>query len=264
YSRARNLILQTSFSATGGESLRSAVDLLNQALARDPSFFLAQCQLAYTHDQLYFIFGEHTASRLASAQAALDAAFRLRPDAGEVHLARAEHLYRGYLDYDGALAELEIARKTLPNDPHVFELTGYIARRRGHQEEGLRNLQRAIELDPRNFFTLQQIALSYVGLRRYADEAAVLDRALAIKPDDVDTRVARALIPFDAQANPRPLRDTIEKIRAADPEAIKSVADSWVICALAQRDATSAESALRALGDNAVGADAVRLSSAVI
>src|SRR5206468_3908847 len=90
YSRARNLILQTSFSAIGGESLRSAVDLLNQALARDPSFFLAQCQLAYTHDQLYFIFGEHTASRLESAQAALDAAFRLRPDAGEVHLARAE------------------------------------------------------------------------------------------------------------------------------------------------------------------------------
>src|SRR5207248_2720850 len=122
YSRARNLILQTSFSAISSQKLRSAVDLLNQALARDPSFFLAQCQLAYTHDQLYFIFGEHTASRLASAQAALDAAFRLRPDAGEAHLARAEHLYRGYLDYDGALAELEIARKTLPNDPHVFEL----------------------------------------------------------------------------------------------------------------------------------------------
>jgi len=152
----------------------------------------------------------------------------------------------------------------LPNDPRVFELTGYIARRRGNQEEGLRNLQRAIELDPRNFFTLEQIALSYLNLRRYADEAVVLDRALAIKPDDVDTRVVRALIPFDAQADPRPLRDTIEKIRSADPEAIKSVADSWVICALAQRDAASAESALRALGDNAFGADAVRLPSAVI
>ena len=94
--------------------------------------------------------------------AALDAAFRLRPDAGEAHLARGEHLYRGYLDYDGALAELEIARRTLPNDPSSLELTGYIARRRGKHEEGLRNLQRAIELDPRNFFTLQQIALSYL------------------------------------------------------------------------------------------------------
>src|SRR5437764_6478078 len=264
YTRAKTLLLTTSFSALAAQNYFKAVDLLDQALTRDPSFFLAQCQLAYVHDNMYFLGIDHTPARLAAGDSAVNAAFKLRPDGGEAHLARAEHLYRGYLDYDGALAELEIARRTLPNDPRVFELTGYIARRRGNQEEGLRNLQRAIELDPRNFFTLEQIALSYVGLRRYADEAAVLDRALAIKPDDVDTRVARALIPFDAQADPRPLRDTIEKIRAADPEAIKSVADSWVICALAQRDATSAESALRALGDNAVGADAVRLSSAVI
>jgi TolB-like protein/class 3 adenylate cyclase/Tfp pilus assembly protein PilF len=264
YTRAKTLLLTTSFSALAAQNYFKAADLLDQALTRDPSFFLAQCQLAYVHDNMYFLGIDHTPARLAAGDSAVNAAFKLRPDGGEAHLARAEHLYRGYLDYDGALAELEIARRTLPNDPRVFELTGYIARRRGNQEEGLRNLQRAIELDPRNFFTLEQIALSYLNLRRYADEAVVLDRALAIKPDDVDTRVVRALIPFDAQADPRPLRDTIEKIRAADPEAIKSVADSWVICALAQRDAASAESALRALGDNAFGADAVRLPSAVI
>src|SRR5438477_1464941 len=264
YTRAKTLLLTTSFSALAAQNYFKAVDLLDQALTRDPSVFLAQCQLAYVHDNMYFLGIDHTPARLAAADSAVNAAFKLRPDGGEAHLARAEHLYRGYLDYDGALAELEIARRTLPNDPRVFELTGYIARRRGNQEEGLRNLQRAIELDPRNFFTLEQIALSYLNLRRYADEAAVLDRALAIKPDDVDTRVVRALIPFDAQADPRPLRDTIEKIRAADPEAIKSVADSWVICALAQRDAASAESALRALGDNDWRAEAVRVPSAVI
>src|SRR5205814_1509336 len=180
--------------------LEQAVDLLNQALARDPSFFLAQCQLAYTHDQLYFIFGEHSAERRALAEAAVQAAFRLRPDDGEAHLARAEHLYRTYLDYDGAAAELEVARRTLPNDAHVFELTGYILRRQGKQEEGLRYLERALELDPRNFFTLEQIALSYISLRRYSEEAAILDRALSIKPDDVDTRVARALIELDSKA----------------------------------------------------------------
>src|SRR6185437_229077 len=162
YSRARNLILQTSFSAIGGQNLRGAIDLLNQALARDPSFFLAQCQLAYAHDNLYFLGIDHTPARLAAAEAAVAAAVHLQPNAGEAHLARAEHLYRGYLNFDGALAELEIARKSLPNDPRVFELMGYIARRRGRQEEALRNLQRAVELDPRNFFTLQQIALSYL------------------------------------------------------------------------------------------------------
>ena len=197
YTRAKTLLLTTSFSALAAQNYFKAVDLLDQALTRDPSFFLAQCQLAYVHDNMYFLGIDHTPARLAAGDSAVNAAFKLRPDGGEAHLARAEHLYRGYLDYDGALAELEIARRTLPNDPRVFELTGYIARRRGNQEEGLRNLQRAIELDPRNFFTLEQIALSYLNLRRYADEAVVLDRALAIKPDDVDTRVVRALIPFD-------------------------------------------------------------------
>jgi serine/threonine-protein kinase len=259
YSRAKNLLITTTFSANVGPKLLQAVDLLNQALARDSSFFLAQCQLAYAHDQLYFLGIDRTPARLALAEAAVEAAFRLRADAGEAHLARAEHLYRGYLDYDGALAELEIARHTLPNDPHVFELTGYIARRRGHQEKGLRNLQRALELDPRNFLTLQQIALSYLNLRRYSDEAAILDRALSIKPDDVDTKVIRSLIALDSKADTRPLHQTLDEIRAKDPDAIKSVADTWFNCALAERDPVGAGNALLALGENFFGNDAVHL-----
>src|SRR5437868_4191389 len=259
YSRAKTLFTSTSFSAIGGQNLRKAVDLLEQALARDSSFFLAQCQLAYAHDNLYFLGIDHTPARLAAAQPAVEAAFRLQPDAGEAHLARAEHLYRAYLDYDGALAELEIARKSLPNDPRVFELIGYIARRRGQQVTALGNLRGAVELDPRNFFTLQQIALSFAGLRRYSDEAALLDRALSIKPDDVETKVVRALIPLDWKADTRPLHQALDEIRTKDPEAIKNVADTWLLCALAERDVAAAESALEALGDNFFGNDAIQL-----
>ncbi len=50
-----------------------------------------------------------------------------------------------------------------------------------------------MELDPRNFFTLQQIAISYQNLGRYAESIAALDRALAIVPDNVETRANRAL-----------------------------------------------------------------------
>ena len=102
---------------------------MNQAVAHDPTFFQAYCQLAWVHDQLYSLFVcDRTPARLALAEAAIESAFRLRPDAGEAHLARAGHLYRGYLDYDGALAELETARQTLPNDARLFELKGYIER----------------------------------------------------------------------------------------------------------------------------------------
>src|SRR5215472_12540408 len=121
------------------------MELLDEAVKRDPSFFDAYCELAWAHESLYAVFGtDHTPAQLALAGAALQAATRLRPDAGETHLARANYLYYGRRDYDGALAELESARRALPNDPRIFELTGYILRRRGDQEEGLRNLLRAV------------------------------------------------------------------------------------------------------------------------
>ena len=193
YSRAKSLLLTAGFSATGDPDLRKAIELLDEAVKRDPSFFDAYCQLAYAHEYLYAVTGsDHTPARLALAEAAVQAATRLRPDAAETHLARAQYLYYGLRDYAGALAELEIARRALPNDPRLFELTGYILRRRGQQEEGLQNLQRAVELDPRNFYTLQQIALSYQILGRYAEAIAALDRALAIVPDNVETRANRA------------------------------------------------------------------------
>jgi serine/threonine-protein kinase len=262
YSRARDLILNTGFSAISTQNLRAGIDLLNQALARDPSFFAAQCQLAYAHDTLYALGTDHTPARLALADKALRAASQLRPDAGEMHLARANHLYLAYRDYDGALAELEIVRGTMPNSPRVFELTGFIARRRGADDEGLRNLERAMGLDPRNFFTLQQLAISYTILRRFADEIAILDRALSIKPDDAETKAGRALVFLDWKGDTRPLHQTIDEIRAKNPEAVNSVADVWFLCALADRDAAAADTALNALADATFGDDQVQFGAA--
>ena len=251
YSRAKSLLLTAGFSATGEPDLRKAIELLDEAVKRDPSFFDAYCQLAYAHEYLYAISGsDHTPARLALAEAALQAATRLRPDAAETHLARAQYLYYGLRDYAGALAELEIARRALPNDPRLFELTGYILRRRGQQEEGLQNLQRAVELDPRNFYTLQQIALSYQYLGRYAEAIAALDRALAIVPDNVETRANRGQYYVCWKADTRPLHQTIDAILAQGPGAIASAADIWFFCALAERDPAAAERALVALGDN--------------
>jgi TolB-like protein/Tfp pilus assembly protein PilF len=251
YSRAKSLLLTANLSLTYEPDLRKAIELLDEAVKRDPSFFDAYCQLARTHEDLYAVGGfDHTPGRLALAEAALQAATRLRPDAAETHLARAQYLYYGLRDYAGALAELEIARRALPNDPRLFELTGYILRRRGQQEEGLRNLGRAVELDPRNFYTLQQIAVSYESLGRYAESIAALDRSLAIMPDNVETRAARGLNYLCWKADTRPLHQTIDAILAQGPGAIASGADAWFFCALAERDRAAAERALVALGDN--------------
>jgi len=134
YSRAKSLVLTAGLSGTSEPDVRKAIELLDEAVKRDPSFFDAYCQLAFSHEALYAISGsDHAPALLALAEAAVQAATRLRPDAGETHLARAQYLYFGRRDYAGALAELEIARRTLPSDPRLFELTACILRRRGQQ-----------------------------------------------------------------------------------------------------------------------------------
>jgi TolB-like protein/Tfp pilus assembly protein PilF len=250
YSQAKSLLLKADFSVTYEPNMRKAIELLDEAVKRDPSFFDAYCQLAYAHEYLFGLTGsDHTPARLALAEAAVQAATRLRPNAAETHLARAQYLYYGLRDYAGALAELEIARRGLPNDPRLVELTGYILRRRGQSEEGLQNLQRASELDPRNLITLQQIALSYQFLGRYSDSIAAMDRALAIMPDNL-TRALRGLFYFCWKADTRSPLQTIDAILAQEPTAIAGSADIWFLCALAERDPVAAERALVALGDN--------------
>ncbi len=89
YTRGNNLLLTAPFSGNPRAAWLQAIVLLNEAVTRDSSFFQAYCRLASAHGQLYFFGVDHTPARLASWEGAIQAAFRLRPDAGETHLARA-------------------------------------------------------------------------------------------------------------------------------------------------------------------------------
>jgi TolB-like protein/Tfp pilus assembly protein PilF len=256
YSRANNILGITPQMA----DVLQAIDLLNQAVARDSSFFKAYCLLAAAHDNLYLFGGDHTPARLAMGEAAVQKAFRIRPNAGEAHLARALHLYRGYLDYDGALAELEVARRSLPNNSRIFAVMGWIQRRQGRWEESTRNLERAIEFDPRNVNILHGTGLSYGMVRRYAEQKSKLDRALTIEPNDVELKAERAFVEVDWKADTGPLHQLIDSIRATNPAAMPKIAWRWLLCALAERDVAAAKDALLASGEFPLQKDAVNFT----
>src|SRR5438105_4011653 len=111
YVRAVSLIYNAQLPSQANFVDRSeAVDLLNKAVARDPNFFLAYCQLAFVHDLIYQQEIDHTPARLALAKSVIDSAFRLRPNSGEAHLGLGWHLYWGYSDYARARAELAVAQ----------------------------------------------------------------------------------------------------------------------------------------------------------
>ena len=257
YARARVLIDKAVFNEPRKASLFEAVRLLEQVVARDPSFLLAYYQLAHAHDQIYWSGFDHTQERLALADAAIQSVRRLRPDSGEAHLAVAKHLYWGYLDYDRARQELVAARQMLPNDSISFLLTGYIDRRQGRWDDSIKNMKRALELDPRNFFILQQLSLTYSNLRRYADMAATLDRALELAPGDVAIRVQRACVDVDWRADPKPLHATIQALLAENPSTVGVFAEQWLFLALCERDPGAATRALSALPADGCGVEDV-------
>src|SRR6266496_4310358 len=256
YVRATALIDAEPGSPTGTEDLLQAVSFLGQAIVRDPAFLLAYCKLAGAHDRLYLLGRDHTPGRLTLAAAAVKNALRLGPDSGDAHLALAQHLYSN-LDYDGARAEIGVAHRTLPNNPRVFELSGFIDRRQGRWEESTRNFERALDLDPRNVPTLQNLAQNYFSLRDYAKGGAVLDRALAFKPDDTDTRLVRAAVDMNWKADTRPWHALVETMLKDNPGSAESIAPYWLYLAFYERDSVAAARALAVFGNKTLGLDAV-------
>jgi tetratricopeptide (TPR) repeat protein len=220
------------------------VQLLDQAVARDPTFVLAYCQLAYAHDHIYWQGYDHTETRLALAETSVRAAVRLQPDSGETHLAQAIHFYRGYRNYDRAREELAKAERVLPNNAQIFAYLGYIDRRQGRWEEAIRHLEHAVNLDPQNQDTLSGLEETYLALRRYEETIAVAYRALALQPRNALLRVFPGEIEVEADANLAPLRATLNTIESEDPALAPEVAYTSFQTALRERDPAGAARAL--------------------
>ena len=243
YTQAKEL----EFKAPQQESLLQAVHLLEEAVERDPNFVLAYCMLGRLQLELYWGGYDHTPARRELANTAIQNAARLQPDAGEVHLALAIYAYQGFRDYDRARVELDLARRTLPNNAYIYYVTALIDRRQGRWPEATRTLERAVELDPRNFGFILEAAFTYSGLHRYTDAIRLVDRAITVEPHDYFALILRGLVPFYQRADIGPLRKELSAILTREPGAAEKIADVLFLCAIAERDSAAVNRALDAI-----------------
>ena len=250
YLRAKDLLYDIALSTQTKEDLFQTVQLLEQALGRDPSFFDAYCQLAGAHDRIYFGGFDHTDARLKLSETVIRSIQRLRPESGETHLALAQHYYYAYRDFDRARQELVLAHLTLPNESRIPLLAGYIDRRQGRWEKALEEMTQALELNPRDFSVLEQITLTYEALGRYKEMATTLDRALAIAPSDVPSRVRRAVVDLEGRADVKPFETTIDAVLAEDANAALGFVNPWLLVVLREHDSAGVERALSNMGDD--------------
>ena len=266
YVHAAPLIEESLYYGLNSETnLFKAVELLNQAVARDPTFLLAYCQLARAHDAIYWNALDHTQGRLELAKSAVNSALKLNPDSGEAHFASALHFYYGYLDYDRAREELAVALRTLPNNARIFELNGYIDRRQARWNDAIRNLERAVELDPRNDDIFFGTGFTYLCARDYKRAREIANRALAVPTKNNYARLLPVWIDFHELADTGPWRAVLEKILTENPASARDLTRGRFFVSLYERDAVAAERALATLDYpvmNARGIGAVKFSPA--
>jgi serine/threonine-protein kinase len=234
-------------------ALRTRLALLEEAVSRDPNFLFAYCEIAEVHAELDFEKAEaspeeRAIDHRALAEAALHKARSLNPTHGRVHLAQANHLHMNVRDHAQARVELELARRTLPNNARLEDLTAMVSRVEGRWDDAVRAANRAAELQPRDAAILDNLVIINRALRRYEEADRASERLLAVKREDERffARLLRAAGPLEQRADLNPLR---EAIAAASPKNDREAAHLHrfrVLYALCSREPDEVARALAA------------------
>ncbi len=240
-----------------------AVELLDQALARDPEFALAHALASRFHSELHWFGFDRCSQRIARAKAEAERALQLRPEMGDAHLALAYYYYYGHREYELARHELGIAQRATPNDAEVWDTDGSLDRRQGRWPEALANFRRARQLDPRNVAVIWNVGETCLCLERYDEAEEAFAAGLTINPRAELFALVRASTELKKNGQTAPLRAALEKVSPQfDPGgAVTSLA---IRVCLMERDHASARrwlerSPLARLNDAGIGGVAATL-----
>ena len=177
-----------------------AEQLFERATRLDPNFSGAFAALAWVEDWMYHTF-DPTPARKAKAYAAADEALRLQPDLPEAHLALGFYHYYCERNYQSALDEFAIAKKSLPNSADVYLAIGAIHRRQGKWAESTANMEKAASLSPKDAFLLMNLADNYRVVDDFEHADRLFDRAIEAAPNSVSARAGKAMLAVDLKGD---------------------------------------------------------------
>ncbi len=182
YVRAHDL---WSKSVEDLEKLKEGEQMYQRAVDLDPKFAIAFARYSQLESWLVHSF-EGTPARRQKAREFAQRALELQPDLPEAHLAMGFVHYYVDNDFDAAAREFEIAQRGLPNEAETYLALGAIQRRQGKWTESNASLEKAVSLNPKDSWTIQNLAINYEMQRNFDAANKTIDRALAVNPNDVD------------------------------------------------------------------------------
>jgi TolB-like protein/Flp pilus assembly protein TadD len=175
------------------KDLRTALAAYTEAIRLDPGFALAFAGRSHAFSTAASATAMDTRENLNKARADARQAIALAPDLAEAHLALAEYLESGTLDFAGANAAYQRAQALAPGNAAVLRGSGSYAVLMGHSEVGHTALRRAVILDPLNPLSHFLLGQGQYFARSYDEAIATLAEAIALDPDYSEAHAYRGL-----------------------------------------------------------------------
>ena len=191
---AYDLYLQARQFALGETQIgyQTALELFKAAIDLDPEFALAWIGLGKAHITNYWVYGgDPNDSKLA--REAIDKAKELDPTVPELFMAEGFYWYWGHLDYERALYNLERAIELMPRNEEAHMWHGWASRRNGQWDQALKSFEKALEINPRVHFNWVEYHQTLVYLGRYEDANRALDRIRELDINHFWTKSSQAL-----------------------------------------------------------------------
>ena len=192
------------------KSARQAIEMYQRAVARDSMFAVAWARLAEAQVLYAYYFKDKVGDHLAEARAALQRAAAVDSSLTEVHLARGSLAWWGELNANAALHEYSAVLERQPANSEVLGVIGQVLRRRGQYADAAAMMRRAVELDPKSNVLALDLGLTLMGMRRYDESEAQVDRAIALAPDWASAVVMKALLRWTHTGSPDAARAVVE------------------------------------------------------
>lgn len=206
-----------------------AEQLFEKATKLDPNFALAFAVLGWAEDWIYHSY-DPTPARKEKARLAVETALRLQPDLPEAHMALGFYRYYCERDYQKALDEFAIAKKSLPNDAGVYLATGAIERRQGKWADSTASLEKAAELNPKDSFLLVNLADNYRANRNFEKANQVYERAVAATPNSFQARAMKAYLAVDLKGDFGEIEKELANVPAGiDPEGMVTLGRAKIL-----------------------------------
>ena len=167
------------------QEMAAAVGLLQQAVARDPSFAAAHALLAREYTNQVFLLQPGDPELEVKAIQEVDQALKLDPDLAVAYLARGVLLWshRNGFPHERAIAQFKRALELDPNLAEAHHQLGMIYSHIGLLDRADHELRTALDLEPTSIAFRYRTAINFFDEGRFEEARIRLQSTQSFNPD---------------------------------------------------------------------------------